>query len=198
MITSLTKLQKNLGFKLDTEEYEFCLAIDTATKSGFALLSFNKNKVFIKTFALALPKLSKEIEDKAEKYEEHLAQFVELIDKELISQLKYKKITEKSIKLLVLENSFLKMNVVTFGFLRALQGILYAKLKPEFDEVKIIFPITARKLVGFKSTLPKGSTSKNKKKEIVKWISNIVEEQIIDDNIADALLLAFAGLKKKN
>lgn len=190
MIKSLKKLEHNLGFKL--YDNIFCLAIDTATKSGIAMVYINKGKLQIETFTLKLPALSKDIESKSEKYQEHLASFVKLIDKELIHRFNSKCLHS----LLVLENSFLKMNVITFGFLRALQGILYGKLYDKFTEIKIIFPITARKLVGFESHLPKKSKPKDKKKEIMKWISNVVEEEIQDDNIADALLLAFAGLKK--
>jgi hypothetical protein len=183
-------LEKRLGYKIKKDI--FCLAIDTATKSGIAMIMVESNHVKINAFLLKLPPLPKDIETKAEKYQEHLSAFVKLVDEEIIYKLHH----DRNKSLLILENSFLKMNPVTFGFLRALQGILYAKLKDKFIEVKIIFPVTARKLVGFQSNLPKGSTPKNKKKEIMKFISNIVKEPIIDDNIADALLLGFAGLKE--
>jgi len=190
MIKNLKQLERNLGYKV--RDNIFCLAVDTATKSGIAILFINKGKLQIHTCLMELPKLSKDSESKAEKYEEHLREFVKLVDEVIIKSLP---IYNKPQSLLVLENSFLKINVVTFGFLRALQGIVYAKLCDKFGEVKIIFPITARNLVGFQSTLPKGSTPKNKKKEIMKFISNIIEEPIKDDNIADALLLALAGIK---
>ena len=192
MIKSPKKLEKNLGFKL--RDNVFCLAIDTATKSGIAMISIFKKKLWIKTFIIHLPALPKDLEDKNEKYDAHLESFLKLIRKEVKTQLSN---PEGVTMLLVLENSFLKMNVVTFGFLRALQGIAYAELYDRFNERKIIFPVTARKLVGFQSHLPKGSKGKDKKKEIMRWISNVVEEKIIDDNIADALLLAFAGLKEE-
>ena len=191
MINTIKKLQKNLGYKI--KDNIFCLAIDTATKSGIAMIYLNKGKLAITTYLLKIPALPKDVESKAEKYQEHLASFVKLVDAELISKLPF---YNKEQSLLILENSFLKMNVVTFGFLRALQGILYAKLCDKFGEIKIIFPTTARNLVGFKSSLPKGTKGKDKKKEIMRWISNVVEEQICDDNVADALLLAFAGLKE--
>ena len=191
MIKTLKKLEKNLGFKL--KDNTFCLAFDTATKSGIAIVDIVKGKVSIMTDILKLVPMTKDAEDKAEIYEEKLADFwlkVDIFAKDRIPNLENRK------SLLILENSFLKMNVVTFGFLRALQGIVYAKLKPKFDDVKIIFPVAARKLVGFESRLGKKAKSKDKKKEIVKWISNVVEEAIDDDNKADALLLAFAGLKQ--
>ena len=187
----IKNIKKRLGYKIKKDI--FCLAIDTATKSGIAMIMVESNHVKIDTFLLKLPPLPKDVESKAEKYQEHLSSFVKLVDEELIKRLP---IYSKELSLLVLENSFLKMNVVTFGFLRALQGILYAKLCDKFKEVKIIFPVTARNLVGFKSNLPKGTKSKDKKKEIMRFISNIVGEQIKDDNVADALLLAFAGLKE--
>jgi hypothetical protein len=193
MINDFVKLQKNLGFKL--QDNIFCLAIDTATKSGITFISIIKGKLKIETFVIKLPALPKDMESKAEKYEEHLKMFYQLILDELVTKIQ-KTDFKKGKKLLVLENSFLKMNIVTFGILRAYQGIAYATLKPYFNEVKIIFPITARKLVGFESRLPKGTKGKEKKAEICKWISNVVEEEITEDNCADSLLLAFAGLKK--
>lgn len=191
MISNLTKLQKNLGFKL--RENIFCLAVDTATKSGIAMILINKCKATIITYTVKLPALPKDMESKAEKYQEHLSAFVKLVDEEIIKKLPPYSAYDS---VLVIENSFLKMNVVTFGFLRALQGILYAKLCNKFEDIKIIFPTTARKMVGFESQLPRGTKPKDKKKEIMKWIGNVVEETITDDNISDALLLAFAGLKE--
>jgi hypothetical protein len=194
MIKSLTKLQKNLGFKL--QDNVFCLAIDTATKSGVAIIYTNQ-KLVIKTDLIRIPEINKEIEEKAEVYEAKLRAFYhEIRALKSTLQVGLDNNVKKYRRILVLENSFLKMNVVTFGFLRALQGIIYAELITLFDEVKIIFPVTARKLVGFESRLGKGTKPKDKKKEIMRWISNIVEEEITDDNIADALLLCFAGLKK--
>jgi len=195
MIKNLKKLEHNLGFTL--QDNVFCLAVDTATKSGIATIYIMKNKIQIKTGLITIPALPKDIEDKNEKYEQHLRLFLQEIKKfKALLQTGLDNNKQKYHKVMILENSFLKMNVVTFGFLRALQGIIYAELSPVFDEVKIIFPITARKIVGFKSVLPKGSKGKDKKKEIQNWVGNVVEEKIKDDNCADALLLMFAGLKK--
>ena len=85
MIKSLKKLERNLGFKLKSNV--FCLAIDTATKSGIAMIDITNGKLLVKTYLLTLPKLSKDSESKAEKYQEHLSEFVKLIDKELIPSL---------------------------------------------------------------------------------------------------------------
>ena len=191
MIKTLKRLERNLGIKL--QDNVFCLAVDTATKSGIAMIEINKGKLSITNYTIQLPKLSEDSETKAEKYEEHLSSFCDLVDNEIIKKLPN---YDKENSTLCLENSFLKMNVVTFGFLRALQGIVYAKLRERFNKKIIVYPISARNLVNFKSILPRGTKSKDKKKEIMKFISNIVEEEIKDDNCADALLLAFAALKK--
>jgi CRISPR/Cas system-associated endoribonuclease Cas2 len=197
MIKTIKQLEKNLGYKVQNNV--FCLAIDTATKSGIAIIYTTEKNVTIKVDLIKIPAIDKSLEEKAEIYEAKLRAFlneIKLLKKQLEIGLENNK--KKYRHILILENSFLKMNVVTFGFLRALQGIIYAELNDVFDEIKIIFPIAARKLVGFESHLPRGTKAKDKKKEIMKWISNIIEEPIADDNIADALLLAFAGIKKEN
>lgn len=189
MIKTKKELERNLGYKvLDNIT---CIGIDTASKSGIAIIKINGNKIYIQSFVLKLPILPKELEEKSEKYEQHLKDFSDLFDKELLP-----KLSEKENKILVLENSFMKVNVVTFGLLRAMQGILYEKLRKKFNKVRIVFPVTARKEVGFQSRLPKKSKYKDRKKEIMKWVSNILQEEVKDDNCADALLLSFSGIKK--
>ena len=187
---SLKKLERNLGYKVRNNI--FCLAIDIATKSGIALVHIFDGKVKIETFTLKIPALPKDIEDKNEKYEQHLRLFSKLFEEELLPRISF---SLKNYSLLVIENSFLKMNVVTFGYLRAIQGIAYEKLHRKFSRVAFYFPTTARKMVGFESRLGKKAKPKDKKKEIMKFISNIIEQPIKDDNESDALLLAFAGLK---
>jgi Holliday junction resolvasome RuvABC endonuclease subunit len=189
MIKTKQQLERALGYKvLDNIT---CIGIDTASKSGIAIIKIKGNKVDIQSFAIKLPALPKDIEEKSEKYEQHLKDFSDLFDKELLP-----KLNEKENDILVLENSFMKVNVVTFGLLRAYQGILFEKLRKKFKKLRIVFPVTARKEVGFQSRLPKKAKYKDRKKEIMKWVSNVVEEEIKDDNCADALLLCFTGIKK--
>ena len=97
---------------------------------------------------------------------------------------------------LVLENSFLSFNPVTFGLLRMLAGIIFAELFDNFEEIKIIFPLSARKGIGFKSQLKKGSKREEKKKELVDFINNIFGTQETSDDITDAIILALNGLKE--
>jgi hypothetical protein len=98
--------------------------------------------------------------------------------------------------ILVLENSFMGVNVVTFGVLRMLCGLIFAELFDNFETIKIIFPMSARKNVGFKSQLKKGVKREEKKKEIINWVNNIFGSNLENDNETDAIILALNGLKE--
>jgi hypothetical protein len=75
-------------------------------------------------------------------------------------------------------------------------GIIFAELFDNFEQIKIIFPLSARKNVGFKSELKKGTKSKDKKQEIINFVNNIFGTEEVDDNITDAIILALNGLKE--
>lgn len=197
MITNLKQLEHNLGYKV--YDNITCLGVDTATTTGLALITISKGKVKIQTQSFKLPVLPRKIADqleKAEKYEKAMENGLILIRKYIGEQ----KIESPSI--LVLEQSFLLIigkkviNPETFGYLRSLGGVYYSELYNSFDTVKIYLATVARKLSGFHSNLPKGSEREDKKKEICEWISNVIKEPVTDDNIADALMLVFAGIKK--
>ena len=193
MVKSLKKLEKNLGYKLRTNVA--CIGIDTATTTGIALVKLDSKVVCIKCDVFKLPSIPRKIADqmeKAEKYEQAMDGALNLIRD-------YKrKIYINPPSILVLEQSFLSINPETYGYLRSLGGIYYSELYDLFNEIKFYLPTVARKLVGFHSNLPRGTKTDQKKKEICQWISNVVEEEIKDDNVADALLLAFAGLKRED
>lgn len=197
MINNTKKLERNLGYKV--MDNITCLGVDTATTTGLALININNGKVKIETSVYTLPSIPKKIADqleKAEKYEKAMESGVKLIREYKES----KKISSPSI--LVLEQSYLLMigkracNPETYGYLRSLGGVYYSELYNSFDEIKIYLATVARKLCGFHSNLPRGSERKDKKKEICEWISNIIGMTVTDDNIADALMLAFSGIKK--
>ena len=188
---SLKKLEQKLGFKL--RKNTMGLGVDTASITGLALISVIGSKVIINYSIFQLPKIPKKIADqmeKAEKYEQAMDSALNLIRD-------YKnQITVKAPSILVLEQSFLSINPETFGYLRSLQGVFYSELYDSFDVIKIYLATVARKLVGFHSVLPRGTKSTEKKKEIMQFISKIIDTEIKDDNIADAILLALAGLKE--
>ena len=191
MTFKIKAIEKKLGFKLKTNT--MVLGVDTASITGLAILETDKKNLKIKTSTFKLPvvKKSEELSDK----------FVEKLEFMLraIRDFKKKEFTKKKANktILVLENSYMGVNVVTFGLLRMLAGIVFSELFDNFEEIKIIFPMSARKKVGFKSQLKKGAKRKEKKKEIINFINNIFDTQIKDDNETDAIILALCGLKEE-
>jgi hypothetical protein len=195
----IKEIENRLGFKLKRNTY--CIGVDTASTTGLAILETDNKSLMIKTSIFKLPVVKKddELSDK----------FVEKLEFMLRSIRDFKKNefgNKKANKtVLVLENSFMGCNVVTFGLLRMLCGIIFAELFDNFEEIKIIFPMSARKNIGFKSEIKrvKGLTSKekaqsrkNKKQELIDFINNIFGTKETDDNIIDALILALNGLKE--
>lgn len=202
IILSLKKLEKGLGLKLKTNA--ICLGVDTASTTGLALISINDDKVIIETSLFKLPSIPKKIADqmkKAEKYEQAMDSALNLIRDYRKEKLNYQN-PEGVPKILILEQSFLLrignrvINPETYGYLRSLGGIYYSELYDSFDEIKFYLATVVRKLVGFRSNLKRGTPTEEKKKEICNWISNVVKEKIESSDIADAMILSFAGLLK--
>jgi hypothetical protein len=179
----LSKLEKNLGLKL--KKNIFVLGLDTASTTGICKLWIGKDKVRIETSIMKIPSLPNDTEDKSEKYEEALEMLLRMVRD------MQKKLPKGDI--LVLENSFLSFSPWTYGYLKGFMGIIYAVLFDNFKEIKIIFPTSARKKVGFQSKLKRGTKSKEKKQEIMTWVSNVIGKEITEDNEADAVVLALAG-----
>lgn len=185
-----SKLEKNLGFKL--KKNTFVVGLDTATKTGIAMIDVTSKKIEIEVDLMTIPAI-KDSEDKSDEYQQKLAlllKWVREFKKRIIAKPKNKRI-------LILENSYLGFNAWTYGFLKMFGGLIYAELYDYFEDIRLIFPTSARKQAGFKSLLPKGTKSKDKKQEIMTWVSKMVESEIEDDNIADAIMLAIAGLKEQ-
>jgi hypothetical protein len=192
-------IEKKLGFKL--KRNTMVLGVDTASITGLVILETDNKSLKVKTSIFKLPTVKKtdELSDK----------FVEKLEFMLRSIRDFKKNEfgkKKANKtVLVLENSFMGCNVVTFGLLRMLCGIIFAELFDNFEEIKIIFPMSARKEIGFKSEIKrvKGATNKekiqsrkNKKQELIDFINNIFGIKETDYNIVDAIILALNGLKE--
>jgi len=198
MIISTKKLEKNLGFNI--KKNIFILAIDTATTSGLTKMWITDSKVKIEYFTIKCPSAPKESEENSEKYEEFI-DMATVIFRDFAKTINQQK--QKTV--LVLENSFLGLNPNTFGFLKVMLGILHTVLFDYFETIKIFYPTQTRKMVGFHSTFKrkKGMTSKEKtaarkerKQEIITFVNNILGTDITDDNLADSLMLAFAGAKE--
>ena len=200
MIYKIKDIEKRLGFKLRRNTY--VVGVDTASITGLAILETDKKSLKIKTSIFKLPVVKKtdELSDKFVEKLEFMLRSIRDFKKNEFGQKKANK------TVLVLENSFMGCNVVTFGLLRMLCGIIFAELFDNFEEIKIIFPMSARKNIGFKSEIKrvKGATNKektqsrkNKKQELIDFINNIFKTEETDDNIVDAIILALNGLKEE-
>ena len=192
-------IESRLTFKLRKNTY--CIGIDTASTTGLAILETDNKSLKVKTSIFKLPavKQTDELSDKFVEKLEFMLRSIRDFKKNEFGQKKANK------TVLVLENSFMGCNVVTFGLLRMLCGIIFAELFDNFEEIKIIFPMSARKEIGFKSEIKrvKGATNKektqsrkDKKQELIDFINNIFGTKETSDDICDALILALNGLKE--
>lgn len=189
----ISKLEKNLGRKVKCPT--FCVGVDTAATTGVCILTLTGLGAHFEWELFKLPSIPRKIADqmvKAEKYEQTLdsmrGMIEEIKDKQKLENLKN--------SILVIEQSYMFNNPETFGILRAEQGIVYSVLGPEFEEVKIWLPTVVRKMVGFQSNLNRSAERKDKKQEIVNWVNKVLGAKLVDDNLADATILALAGVIK--
>jgi len=184
-------IEKRLNFKLKRNTY--VLGVDTASTTGLAILETDNKVLKIKTSTFKLPTVKKE-DELSDKFVEKLEFMLRNIRDFKKNEFGQKKATKT---VLVLENSFLSFNPVTFGLLRMLCGIIFAELFDNFEKIKIIFPMSARKGVGFKSQLKRGTKSKDKKQELIDFVNNIFGTEEKSDDITDAIILALNGLKEE-
>jgi Holliday junction resolvasome RuvABC endonuclease subunit len=191
-------IEKKLGFNLKKDTY--CIGVDTASTTGLAMLETDNKTLTVKTSIFKLP-VVKKTDELSDKFVEKLEFMLRAIRDFKSKEFGCKKASKT---ILVLENSFMGCNVVTFGLLRMLCGIIFAELYDNFEEIKIIFPMSARKGIGFKSGIKrvKGATNKektqsrkDKKQELVDFINNIFGTKETSDDICDAIILALNGLK---
>jgi hypothetical protein len=180
-------IEKKLGYSLKRNVY--VLGVDTASTTGLCIIHANTNTLTLTTDIFKLPAAKKE-DEFSDKYVEKLECMLTLI-----REFK-KKIKPPKDAILILENSFLSINPVTFGCLRMLCGIIYAELYDMFEHIHLVFPTHARKVVGFKSQLKKGVKREEKKKEIINWINEKFGIKETNDNITDSILLALYGTKQ--
>jgi len=190
MTFKIKDIENKLGFKLKRNTY--CIGIDTASTTGLAILETDNKSLKVKTSLFKLP-VVKKTDELSEKFVEKLTFMLMSIRDFKCKEFGSKKANKT---ILVLENSFLGCNPVTFGLLRMLCGIIFAELFDNFEDILIIFPMSARKQIGFKSQLKKGTKREDKKKELINFINNIFGTEEKDDNIIDAIILALNGLKE--
>ncbi|MHA1754279.1 MAG: hypothetical protein ACTSYR_02050 [Candidatus Odinarchaeia archaeon] len=167
------KLRKD--FKIRTQN-KFVLALDAASTTGWALVYCSKG--FYKFFAGQL-KLSKDKEKFCD----------QLIQLSMTYKHAFKRLKSKRIKVLVLEDTHLGINVHTFGYLSRLGGFIEGFLYYDFDQSILIKPTHARKILNIKGNA--------RKEDIVSSINTLlgIKLQNNEHNIADALVLSLAYLR---
>ena len=148
------------------------LGIDISTqKTGWALITTKSTKLYIKTGILNLKD-----KDIYIRYNKSIEYFNKLI---------------KSDYIVVIENSFLGFNPQVFGKLSKIEGMIYAvcRLKKPFVNTKVMGASEARKNLGILGNC--------KKKDIQIWLKNTLDINIENEDIADAIVLAFNGIFQK-
>ena len=198
MITlSIKKLERNLGKRIKKNVY--CVGVDTASQTGVCFLTVSDKEAHFEWELFKLPTLPTKVKnqmEKAEKYELVLDGAVNSI-RELKAKCK-----KSDNGTLILEQSFLLHNPETFGVLRALGGVFYTELYDFFPVIKFILPSEVRKIVGYTSPLAvrcpkeikKTKYSQMKKECIVKWVNNVLGTEMTSNDLADATILALAGV----
>ena len=180
---NLKKIQKNLGLTLKKNTvavgYDVCMH-----STGIAVLRTTDNSLIIeKLQKITVPKNNKLL-DCVDLFLSQLDEFKHEISK------KYK------IDISVIEDCFFGRNINTLKSLARFSILLYVMLKDITKKTLFVLPTTARKEIGFKKS-EKKIKGHALKKEIMTFISNIIEQEIKDHDLADALMLAFVGLKEE-
>lgn len=102
-------------------------------------------------------------------------------------------VSKYNIDFCIIEDTFFGNNILVLKNLVRFGTLVYDRMRKIVSKTYLIMPSTARKDVGFKKTA-KGVTGPKLKKEIMKYVSELLEHEIYDNDIADAIVLAISGL----
>jgi Holliday junction resolvasome RuvABC endonuclease subunit len=183
MIKSLKKLEKNIGKTLKKDT--LCLGIDLATVTGIAFIETTP-KITIETYRFKVP----EVENPKENVPTILESLMWL-SKDLEEKIKTYK---NPYKILVIEKCYIGKNAHTALILSAFAGIIFANIYKHFEEIYFIPPTTSRKNIGL--TIPPKMNRIDRKQKVMEFVKNIIEQDIDNDDEADALVYAINGLIK--
>ncbi len=183
MIKSLGKLERNVGKIL--KRNVLCLGVDLATVTGIAFIE-TSSKPKIETYIFKIP----EVDNPKENVPTILEALVWLA-KDLEEKIKTYKNPHK---ILVIEKCYIGKNAHTALVLSAYSGIIFASIYKYFEEIYFISPATSRKNIGL--TISPKMNRKERKDMVKKFVSNILEEKIENDDQADAFVYAINGLIK--
>lgn len=184
---STKTLEKRLG-KILTKN-RTCIGLDLASVTGLSIIKVYNGITRIYTTKAKLGGTQSK-EDLTKKLD-NLIDFLQQIDRNVFGG-------DYTKDIIIIENSYLGINIWTYGILRLLAGITYAHyrfLGAPKENIIFLFANSARKKTGFKKSSPEIKGNKLKQ-EITEFVTNIVKEKITHDE-ADAIVLALAGLIKE-
>lgn len=100
------------------------------------------------------------------------------------------------VDLSIIEDCFFLRNANTLKALARFGILIYDKFRDISEATRFVLPTQARKAIHFKKS-HKSVKGYKLKKEIINHINYLLETNITDDDIADATVLALAGLIKE-
>lgn len=162
---SISKLEKQLG-KLIRKNFT-CLGVDTASRTGWCRIKIDSKEVEMDYGFIDI-----ESKDRNFKFNQMIEIFPDLI---------------KGCDKVVIEDVFLKFNVMVHSFLSRIGMIVYVLCHLQgIKEKDFIWATTARKNLGFKGNA--------KKEEIHEEFKERFNINIEDEDIVDAIVLALQGV----
>ena len=178
---AIKTIEEKLGKKLKSNLIS--LGWDVAGHStGIALIRTTESYLILeRTHKINVPKNIKELDT--------IDLFIEQLDsfKNEISQ-QYK-LDEN-----IIENCFFGRNVGTLKLLARCGILVYDRFRGLSKKSELIMPKSARSKLGFKSE--KGIKGKELKNAIVNFINNLLNLELTDNDICDAIVLALNGVIK--
>jgi len=97
---------------------------------------------------------------------------------------------------LIIEDTFFSQNVNVLKKLTRHGVLVYDRFRSVVKSAELMMPTSARNRIGFKASIPKLPSPKLKK-EIMKYIGDLLNIEVTQNDIGDALVLALAGLAVK-
>lgn len=173
----ISRLESKLG-KLISKN-KIVLGWDVSTHStGFALIrTTNKYLIIERVGKITVPKLNS-INELIDLFLSQIREIKSEINKHFVLDIN------------IIEDCFLKFNVDTLKKLARFGCLLYVVFKDMSKQQKFLYAVSARKIIGFHKKKGKG----NIKKQVIEYLNNLFEVKIKDDDVADAIVLALAGL----
>jgi len=169
MIIDKEKVEKALGKKLQTNIIS--VGVDTASRAGICTGYVKSDKLYLDTQFIHINS-----KDLYFKYNQLIKSFTALLT-----------VDKPENYILIIEDTYFGKNVEVLKMISRMGMIVYMCGKlAGIENIKFIYPTSSRKALGIKGTL--------KKAEVHKELAKIIDIQIDDPDIADAVILCLNGL----